>query len=673
MPTAALLLIIATLLPAASFLLLAILGKRLGQPLAGWVATALLGGCLACSLGGMIAWFNNGELAGSTWGPGDQPIEISVKWLPIGGGVAQDHPGFLDAVIYVDSLTIILFNTTTLVALLVHFYCMGHLRGNENFSRFFAALGFLTFASLGLFISGSLIQIFVFWQLLSLGTFLLSGYWQANDRAIRAASIIYLVHVLCDVGFVFALGILVHKLGNTANSDLIRWLSPLGTGEATIIHLPGGQAIPVATQTLVGLGLLCAAVAKCAIFPLQDIGGNGTGGAAASAVMQTVGGAAAGIFLIARMLPILTPQTRLAICILGLAMMLGGALLSAVPDDLHEALGFNTVSQIGMIFLALGIGSWMGGLFLLVTHAFSKSLLFLSAGIVSRRTGGKTDLGSLGGMLRKTPFAAVAFAVGALAIVGTPFTSGFYSQDMVLNHLTAFSVAQSQMHHVVRQWAIFILPIAAVGMTAFAMMRCWMLIFWGRPRLAEYHGKVKESAIVWAPMAVLATFTIVGGSRLLEIKGLLAQAVSETENFCYVVHEPSSRPSASLLQAWPVDVDPQGSADSDDARNPQTPRGQEEVAKQWLHPVVPWVRVGGIGLAALLYLRGFAIAGLLLQVPPLRWIHGQLRGRYWRKKSSEKFVESRVMGLIGGAAAFDRRFVDGLSDFCARVFGGNSR
>ncbi|MGD1278527.1 MAG: proton-conducting transporter membrane subunit [Tepidisphaeraceae bacterium] len=659
MPNCALLLLAATLMPLGSFVLLALIGKRMGQPLAGWVATALIGGSCACSLAAMVAWFNGGQLYGNTWGPGDKPIELSAKWLPIGPGVSQDHPGFLDLDIYVDSLTIAMFNTITVLSLLVHVFSIGYMAGQKRFARFFTYLGLLDFSVLGLVIGGSLIQFFVFWQLLAVASYLLAAFWHEEAAARGAAMRSLLIGAVADVGFLVALGVLVRYLGNVSLADMIRWLGPAASA-ATVggIHLPSGLTLSTGTLTTVGLLLFAAAIAKSAQFPvLSWLADSSHSAAPAWALMQSVTTAAAGVYLMARTFPILTPQVQWVMAIVGLVTLTLGALAAAVQDDVYHVLAYSTASQLGTIFLALGIGSWMGGLFQWTTHAFFKTLLFLAAGVVIRASGGRRDLHRLGGMVRKTPLAAIAFAVGLAAAIGTPFFCGYYSQEMVLTHVGAFAASAGHGRHGWLYWAFCALPAAGVGISAFALARCWMLIFWRRPRAQAAVEDVREPAIGWFPLAALAVLCVIGGSRVLDIKRMLAQAVDETENYRYVV-QTEGKPTVAFLQRWPVAIEPRyGTSEPQESHivGMESEAAAENEASGLFRAIIPWAMAGGLGLGVLVYLRGDAIAAELLRFAPLRLLHSFLRrGLFW---------DALLCGVVAAVAVFASRLVAALERY----------
>jgi NADH:ubiquinone oxidoreductase subunit 5 (subunit L)/multisubunit Na+/H+ antiporter MnhA subunit len=650
MPTAALLLLIATLLPLGSFLLLIFMGKRLGEPLSGWVATALIAGSLVCSLGAMVAWFNGGDLAGITWGPGDGPIELSFKWLPVGPGAAQDHPGFVDGVIYIDSLTVAMFNLITLVAPLVHAFAIAHFRGEKRFAQFFTFLSMTCFAMLGFVLSGSLIQWFVFWQWLAVGSYLLIGFRQEDPAATGSALRSWLLFAAADVAFLTTIGILVHNLGNLTMSDLLR----------TIGSPPQGR-----WTTFAALGLLIAAMAKSAQFPLHGwIIASADAPSPAIALLQSVTSTAAGVYLIARMLPMFSPSLQMTLAIIGLITLIVGGLLSIVQRDIHQVLGFHTMSQMGFIFLALGIGSWMGGLFQLMTHAFFKSLLFLSAGVIVRGKNGDRNLLHYGGFMRQTPLTAVAFAIGALAAMGTPFMSGYLSQQMLLTHAGAFADSLWQGHRDPLVWLFFILPVIGAGLGAFALVRCWMLTFWGAPRDAESIGRMREVPALWFPLAALAGLSILGGSRLLDISRMLSQAIDETENYCLVPRDIETRPSGSILQTWPVD---QGGTDVDESRAAAGAGGdavktQTQIGAILVHRFLPWSLGIGAVFAAIIGLSGGAAAMFILRWRPLNQFHELLLNRLYVDDWVNRAPRMAADNLSHYSMQLDRRIAPGNSD-----------
>jgi NADH:ubiquinone oxidoreductase subunit 5 (subunit L)/multisubunit Na+/H+ antiporter MnhA subunit len=294
---------------------------------------------------------------------------------------------------------------------------------------------------------------------------------------------------------------------------------------------------------------------------------------------------AAGLYLIARVFPILTPTARMCIAVVGLFSLLVGALMAVVQSDVGRVLACSTVSQFGLMFMAIGIGSWVGGLFHLLTHAFFKSLLILAAGSAIHAAHGVQNLNEFGGLIKKMPLAGVTLAIGLLAMAGAPFTCGYYSNQTILVHAAAIATIHSTNQPL--YWLFFIIPAAVSAITAFYMTRCWMLLFWGTPRNRDLHVNVRERTGFWFPLFGLAVVTLIGGSRLLDIRQFIAQAVVETNNYDNAVRDPAAPPFAAFAP------------DQISAGNPSA----EETAEKLFNRYATWPFSVGIVLGFALYFR----------------------------------------------------------------------
>src|SRR5450432_1734762 len=239
MPTPALLLTIATLLPLASFLILVFIGKRMGTPLAGVLGTLFIAGSFACSLLAMISWTSRPDT--SSWGYEISPINMTAGWIPVGQWPGQKHPGYLDVGVYVDSLTIVMFAMITGVATLVHVFSIGYMREDKRFPRFFTYLGLFCFSMLGLVIGGTLLQLFIFWEMVGLCSYLLIGFWYEQKVAANAAMKAFITNRVGDVGFLVGFGLLFHYLGNVTLPHL--WLSLGGAGLGHAVILGDGTTL----------------------------------------------------------------------------------------------------------------------------------------------------------------------------------------------------------------------------------------------------------------------------------------------------------------------------------------------------------------------------------------------------------------------------------------------
>ena len=485
MPSPAILLLTATLLPLLSFVVLLFFGKKIGNPLAGWFASLAMGGSFLCSAVAMVAWINGGTTNGVVWGDRQLPIVSRLPWIPIGEWRGQTHSGFLDVGMYIDSLTLVMFCMITLVATFVHVFSIGYMRDDQRYARFFTYLGLFCFSMLGLVIGGTLLQLFIFWELVGFCSYLLIGFWYERRAPQHAAMKAFIVNRVGDFGFLIGLGLLVYHLGNVTLPEV--WIALGHAGSGMAATLPGGGSISTAALTAIGIGLFFGAVGKSAQFPLHVwLADAMEGPTPVSALIHAATMVAAGVYLVARIFPLLTPDAKLFIAIIGTITLTMGALIATTQSDIKKVLAFSTLSQLGYMILALGIGSWVGGMFHLITHAFFKSLLFLAAGSVIHAAGHEQEMPQFGGLLKKIPVTGVTFLIAVLAISGTGFGeygfAGYYSKDMILAHAGAFAAQAERMGRSPAYWIFFALPTGVAYLTAFYMMRCWTLTFWGKPR-----------------------------------------------------------------------------------------------------------------------------------------------------------------------------------------------
>ncbi|MCC7349696.1 MAG: NADH-quinone oxidoreductase subunit L [Phycisphaerales bacterium] len=691
MPLPALLLLISTLLPLAAFGVLLFAGRRLGNPLAGMVGTAFVAGSFACAIAAMIFWLSGGaggpgQMAGAAeWGAGKGPIVMPIAWLPTGGGISQDHPGYLDVGLYVDSLTVAMFSMITLVALVVHLFSIGYMAHDRNFPRFFTYLSLFCFSMLGLVIGGTLLQIFVFWELVGLCSYLLIGFWHEKRSAANAATKAFVTNRIGDFGFLIGMGILFYHLGNVSLPHLHAMLHTAGLGGP--VSLADGTKFAPGLLTIMGVGLFMGAMGKSAQFPLHTwLPDAMEGPTPVSALIHAATMVAAGVYLVGRIFPILTPDAKLFIAIIGCATLTIGALVALVQSDIKRVLAYSTISQLGYMMLALGLGSWVGGMFHLLTHAFFKALLFLGAGSVIVAAGHEQEMVRFGGLWRKIPVTAVTFLIAVLAIAGTPFFSGFYSKEMILRDAGAFSAyaAQSALNHgqsAGGYWLFFIVPTAVAYLTAFYMMRCWMLTFWGKPRDQKLYAHARESAVMYVPLVLLAVLSIIGG-KFLGIEDLLNWSMRESSQYCTQLLAKDSGAAAGgemkfagFATAWPAHLPNEESLGEDE------PVVRERTASQRAqieghHLVLQfafWAFAVGMGLAGAVYWKGYAVAEMLLRIPPARWIRNWLyRGMYFDELYQVVWVDGIILGLAAICRGFDRRVIDGAVNGTAAVTRGFS-
>ncbi len=666
MPIPAILLLTAVLLPLGAFVLLVFMGKRLGNPLSGYVATGFIAGSFICTILAMINWYGGGTAGGRDWGFDRGPINLPMHWLPIGtparpAGIGQEIPGWLDVGIFVDSLTIAMFAMITLVATLVHIFSLGYMREDGRYPRFFAYLGLFCFSMLGLVLGGTLLHVLIFWELVGFCSYLLVGFWYEKKTANNAAVKAFVTNRVGDVGFLIGLGILFFYLGNATFPHLWIQLSRAGTGHS--VTLPDGSVFTSGMLTLMGVGLFCGAIGKSAQFPLHVwLADAMEGPTPVSALIHAATMVAAGVYLLGRVFPMLTPDAKLFIAIIGAITLAVGAVVAVAQTDIKKVLAFSTMSQLGYMVLGMGVGSWVGSLFHLITHGFFKALLFLAAGSVIQAAHHEQEMPEFGGLVRKIPFTAAMFFVGVLAISGAGYghfgLSGFYSKDMILAHAGAFAGLAVYLGHSKLYWALFVLPLLAAFVTPFYMMRCWMMTFWGKPRVAGLYEGAREQPVMWGTLVVLAVLAAISG-RLMNVQEMIEGSLRENTRYCRLFDASFN----GFETAWATAGD-------------KSPDVRDVVETNTRDPLVAghlltqkylgfWGFSGGLLLAFLIYARGLTGAEMFARLPVIRQLRGWL---YNRMSFDELYFGLLVTGVTACsklAGWFDRKVIDGLVNLAA--------
>ncbi|WP_165232248.1 NADH-quinone oxidoreductase subunit L [Aquisphaera insulae] len=403
--------------------------------------------------------------------------------------------------IRIDNLSAIMFLMVTFIATLIHVYSMGYMHDDARYPRFFAYLSLFCFSMLGLVASSNVFMIFVFWELVGVCSYLLIGFWYEEKANGDAANKAFIANRIGDVGMLIGLGILWTQLGTFNFHELNTGLRApdgsfhQGLDDSLVLYHPPAEeskavppiAIPTWLLTLAGLGVFAGCCGKSAQFPLHVwLPDAMAGPTPVSALIHAATMVAAGVYLVGRFFPLFTPAALLVIAYTGGITLLIAATIAVVQTDYKKVLAYSTVSQLGFMMLALGVGGRAAGLFHLITHAFFKALLFLGAGSVYHSVH-TYDMPALGGLYRKMPITALTMLVGTLAICGVPFFSGFYSKDAILAAAIA-RVAQSPEH-----FLLFMLPALGATITAFYMFRMWLLTFAGEPR--GFSGQAEVQAV----------------------------------------------------------------------------------------------------------------------------------------------------------------------------------
>lgn len=389
-----------------------------------------------------------------------------------------------DFILHIDHLSTLLTLIITGIGFLIHVYSIGYLEEENDLSRYFACLNFFIFSMLLLVLAGDLLLLYVGWEGVGLASYLLIGYWNQKPKAAAAATKAFVVNRIGDFGFFLGL-LLIFFLFGTTN---INQLTASATSSETI--------------TILTFLLLCGAVAKSAQLPLQVwLPDAMEGPTPVSALIHAATMVTAGVYLIARLhvLFLLSPTTMLWIGIIGASTSLFASIVALNQTDLKRVLAYSTISQLGLMFLATGVGAFYAAIFHLTTHAFMKALLFLAAGNVIHMTHGTTDMNKMGGLAKKLTTTHWLFLIGVLAMSGVPPLAAFFSKDLIL-----------EVEYDRGPIALFWVAVATSILTAIYLTRAYFLTFLGEPKSDTSH--IHEAPhVMLTPVKILAVLAVVGG------------------------------------------------------------------------------------------------------------------------------------------------------------------
>jgi NADH-quinone oxidoreductase subunit L len=624
--------IVAWLLPLAGFVLLVFWGRRIGEPRSGHIAAGLMITAAAISLVCAIGWVMGHPAS----------VGVSTPWLRIGTQAVNFG-------VHIDSLTVVMFTMVTVVASCIFIYSIGYMHGDPRFPRFFTYLSLFGFSMLGLVLSDSLIGLFIFWELVGLCSYFLIGFWFEKPSASNAAKKAFIVNRVGD--FLFLIGIAT-MLATTGAVTLEGVFSQVRQGAFN-----GHEAL----LTFAGICLFFGAVGKSAQFPLHVwLPDAMEGPTPVSALIHAATMVAAGVYLVGRIFPILTPTALLFVAYIGGITLIGSALIAIVMTDIKRVLAYSTISQLGYMILALGVGGWVAGLFHLITHACFKALLFLGSGSVIHGCHGEQDIRKMGRLHGKMPVTSITFLVATLAIAGAPWLSGFYSKDAIL--ASALGFAWSHRIH----GLLFILPAVAAAITAFYMLRLYLLTFWTKARDEHVHEHAHESPkVMWVPLAVLAVLTIcIGWLGRMPERHSLGEGRYEYEGGRGLVGliaeaQPQWAVSWQMQEAGHVST-PGVSREEADAEEARAEHGFHLMAMG----IATCAMLAGVFMAWLVYIRERISAARAAQV--LAPLHKLLLNKfYFDELYRATFVEG-VLKLAAFGKWFDKTILDGLADGSAR-------
>jgi NADH-quinone oxidoreductase subunit L len=625
--------IIAWLLPLAGFVTLVFRGRRIGEPRSGYLAAGLMVTAAVISLVCAIRW---------VVGHPDS-LNVSAPWLTIGTQVVNFG-------VHIDSLTIVMFTMVTVVASSIFIYSIGYMQGDPRFPRFFTYMCLFGFSMLGLVLADSLIGLFVFWELVGLCSYFLIGFWFEKTSASNAAKKAFIVNRVGDFLFLIGIATMLSMTGQVTLEGVFNQVRQGAfAGHGTLL-------------TFAGICLFFGAVGKSAQFPLHVwLPDAMEGPTPVSALIHAATMVAAGVYLVGRIFPVLTPSALLFVAYIGGITLIGSALIAIVMTDIKRVLAYSTISQLGYMILALGVGGWVAGLFHLITHACFKALLFLGSGSVIHGCHGEQDIRKMGRLHHKMPYTSITFLVGTLAIAGVPLLSGFYSKDAIL--ASALGFAWTHRVH----WVLFALPAIAAAITAFYMLRLYLLTFRTTARDEHIHEHAHESPrVMWVPLAVLAALSIcVGWFGRMPERHSLGEGRYEYEGGRGLVGL-----IADAQPTWAVSWQMQeaGPASSHDALKAGGNATESAHAEHGFHTAATIIATSamllGVVLAWLVYGIGLISPARAAQV--LAPVHKLLLNKFYFDELYRATFVAGVLQLAAFGKWFDRVVLDGLADGSAR-------
>jgi len=407
---------------------------------------------------------------------------VDIPWIDF-GGMLRVPIGFT-----LDSLSKTMLVLVSGVGALIHIYSLGYMRDDPGKSRYFASLSLFMFSMLGIVLASNFVMMFIFWELVGLCSYLLIGHWFERNTAADAAKKAFITNRIGDFGFMLGILMVWGATGSVVFDDIIPQLWRV-TSNPTFL-------------TICVLLIFCGAVGKSAQFPLHVwLPDAMEGPTPVSALIHAATMVAAGVYMLVRVgfLVQASPDALCVIAWIGTVTAVMAALIATQQDDIKRILAYSTLSQLGYMIMAVGLASSEAAMFHLFTHAFFKALLFLGAGSVLVALHHEQDIWKMGGQGRNLFLTFVAFGIGMLALIGCPPFAGFFSKDAIL------SLAYN------RNPTIFVLALLTAFLTAFYMMRLFVVVFFGKPRSPVARTSREAPTSMLIPLVVLALLALIGG------------------------------------------------------------------------------------------------------------------------------------------------------------------
>ena len=492
--------ILILLLPLVSFLLIGLTGAALKPKTAGLIGTVTLTLVAFLSYYTAFQYFTSPRVEG-VW---QTLMPYNFTWMNVGVNL------HIDLGILIDPISVMMMIVVSTVSLMVHIYSMGYMKGEKGFQRYYAFLSLFSFSMLGLVLATNIFQMYIFWELVGVSSYLLIGFYYTKPSAVAASKKAFIVTRFAD--FFFLIGILVLSY-LTQTFDFGTLLS----GDGSIFNNALGSTFMGASALTWAMALIfIGGAGKSAMFPLHIwLPDAMEGPTPVSALIHAATMVVAGVYLVARLFPIyigFTPEVLHGIAYIGAFTAMFSAVIAIVQTDIKRVLAFSTISQIGFMMVALGVSTsmelnhhehgglgYMASMFHLFTHAMFKALLFLGAGSIIHAVH-SNDMKDMGGLRKFMPVTHITFLIACLAIAGIPPFSGFVSKDEIMTAAYHFSTGMGV-------WMTI-----TAGITAFYMFRLYYNIFWGKEYKVHGNHKPHESPLSMTfPLSFLALLTVVGG------------------------------------------------------------------------------------------------------------------------------------------------------------------
>jgi NADH-quinone oxidoreductase subunit L len=600
-------------LPIAAVAISLLVGDRLGKRGTAWLACGAVGAAFLFAVRAVVMLAGRPEAERAI-------TETVYTWMRVGDFSA-------DVSFLLDPLSSVMVLVVTGVGFLIHVYSVGYMSHDPSFRRFFLYLNLFMFAMLTLVLADNFLLMFVGWEGVGLCSYLLIGFWYTRPSAAEAGKKAFIVNRIGDFGFLLGM-LTLFAWGGSLNYERLFAVAPH-------VFAVGSVAITFAT-----LALFLGATGKSAQLPLYTwLPDAMEGPTPVSALIHAATMVTAGVYMVARchVLFQLAPISLQTVAVIGAATGLFAATIGLAQNDIKRVLAYSTVSQLGVMFYALGVGAFASGIFHLMTHAFFKALLFLGAGSVIHALSDEQDLRKMGGLAKKLPWTHGVMLVATLAIAGIPPLAGFFSKDEIL------SASFATGHYVV--WATGTL---GAILTAFYMFRLYILCFRGESRVsheAEHH--LHESPpVMIAPLVALAVLSVVGGWI-----GLPFQE------------------GGHALARWlePVFGPPETAAAAAGV-------GHLSLVTEWMLIVISVVcALTGIALAFRVYGKGLGSTGAEPLAEKAPAVYNALSHKYWVDELYDAIVVRPLHALSQGLwRILDTRVVDGMVNGIARTFEGLS-